>query len=88
MKEPNAKSEQNNRGIMNLGRVRAFALTPEKVQVATFFLQLAILAVVVLHLFAAWQYKGRWQNLTARVGRLESVLSQAHEETAKPKQQQ
>lgn len=50
----------------------------------TFILQLAILAVVVLHLAAAWKYKARYFDLNLRVERLEAALylSSAPSETA------
>ena len=65
--------------------LKDLSLAPRKWLVATFVLQLVVLVVVSLHLFAAWQYKAKWIDLQKRVEKLES-LSVAPLETTKPKQ--
>jgi len=54
-------------------------------QVATFVLQVGILVVVLLHLFAAWEYKAKWQDLNSRMSQIEGKFSTAPSEIAKPK---
>ena len=66
---------------------KGLVLASPRLQVATFCLQLVILVVILLHLFAAWQYKAKWQNLSERVQRLEAALSSVPSEITKPKQQ-
>jgi cell division protein FtsL len=68
--------------------VNGLCSASRKLLVGTFVVQLVILAVVVLHLFAAWQYKTKWQDLNKRLGQVEKFLSQQSLETTTPKSPQ
>ncbi len=56
---------------------------PRSLLLAILALQSVILVVLVLHLFAAWQYKARWIDLAGRVERLEA--SSVPVDATKPK---
>ena len=59
-----------------------------KLYLTTIVIQCLTLAVLVLHLFAAWQYKGRWIELSQRLDRVEVLVRQVNGEKAMPEQKQ
>lgn len=67
---------------MSNGTVMEQMASP-RLAVATFGLQCVILIALLLHLWVAWQHKVKWQDLSVRVSKLESMIA----ETAKPKSQ-
>lgn len=44
-----------------------------KIRVATFCIQGVTLIILLIHLLAAWQYKAKWQDLNARIEKLEAA---------------